>query len=78
MKRLQGQKYVRKKTRKLRNQKLISRSHAKCYSIKKQSTSFKMSVPQDININEPRFPQTTYMNRARHFLIVTNPLVSVN
>lgn len=37
-----------------------------------------MSVPQDININEPRFPQTTYMNRARHFLIVTNPLVSDN
>lgn len=34
-----------------------------------------MSVPKGINIDEPRFPQNTYANRAKHFLIVTNPLV---
>lgn len=33
-----------------------------------------MSLSQDINLDEPRYPQTTYLNRAKHFLIVTNPL----
>jgi sideroflexin-1/3 len=32
------------------------------------------SVLPKINLNEPRFDQSTYLNRARHFLIVTNPL----
>lgn len=36
-----------------------------------------MSLPQGINIDEPRYPQTTYFNRAKHFLIVTNPIVSL-
>ena len=27
-----------------------------------------------VNLNEPRYPQTNYLNRAKHFLIVTNPL----
>lgn len=34
-----------------------------------------MSLPKGINIDEPRYPQNTYANRAKHFLIVTNPLV---
>lgn len=34
-----------------------------------------MTLPKGINIDEPRFPQTTYINRAKHFLFVTNPLV---
>jgi tricarboxylate carrier len=33
-----------------------------------------MSLPQGINLDEPRYPQNTYINRAKHFLIVTNPL----
>lgn len=33
-----------------------------------------MSVLPKINLDEPRYEQTTYFNRAKHFLIVTNPL----
>lgn len=35
-----------------------------------------MSLPKGINIDQPRFPQDTYINRAKHFILVTNPLVS--
>lgn len=31
------------------------------------------SLPQ-VNLDEPRYDQSTYINRAKHFLIVTNPL----
>lgn len=33
-----------------------------------------MSTLPKINLDEPRYEQTTYINRAKHFLIVTNPL----
>jgi hypothetical protein len=40
------------------------------------SLELKMSLPQGIDIEKPRFPQNTYINRAKHFILVTNPLVN--
>lgn len=34
----------------------------------------KMSLPDNVDLTKPKYEQGTYVNRAKHFFLLTNPL----